>query len=82
MKEFDSYETNIMSVFVCAIANDDLTGLEDDEIAALDEWLDDQPGDAIFDYGEESYFGDCDILGIMGDVTPVTVNYNLHETET
>lgn len=76
--EFDSYDTEIMSVFPCAIENNDYSGLEDNEIDALVNWCGDLPDDAVLEYAEETEFGECDILGIMGDVIHVRVNYNLH----
>ena len=79
MKEFDTYQTEIMSVFPCAIEYDDESGLEEYEIEALNEWLLEQPAGAIYEYAAESEFGKCDILGIMGDVIQITVSYNLHE---
>lgn len=77
--EFDSYETDIMSVFPCAIEYGDYSGLNDEEIESFENWMEDQPQDAVFEYAEEGGFGNCDILDIMGDVIHVTVNYNLHQ---
>ena len=79
MKEFDTYQAEIMTVFPSAIEYGEYSDLTTDEIAALNEWLDEQPKGAIFEYAEESEFGTCDILGIMGDVVQITVSYNLHD---
>jgi len=83
MKSAILYETKILSIFPCAIEYDDLTGLDDDEIDALDDWLSANEAEAEkrfgpkvqvhYEYGEESEFALCDILDVRGDCVEVKV---------
>ena len=65
----DFYEYIIGEHFAPAIINDDYTGLEDDEHAALDAWLDDNAMHSGHwtTEGESSDFARCEITGLMSD---------------
>lgn len=73
---YDTVETQVLSVFITAIEYGDYSGLETEEMPLLDNWLEEQPSGAVYEYGEESFFGECDITGWMGDVVTVKINHN------
>ena len=76
-------EDYILSIFPCSIGYGDESGLEDDEERALEFWLNDLEKAAkkrygpdvclVFEYGDESEFEPCAILGVRGDCVAVTV---------
>ena len=78
----DTFEVDVLSVFPVAIEYDDYTGLTGDEVTSLKAWLEGAPDSAVFEYGDETHYGECEITGWMGDVITLTVNYNFHEKET
>lgn len=77
--KYDTDEAQILSIFPGAIEYGDFSGLEPGEIDNLHEWLEGYPADTVYEYGEESFFGECGITGWMGDVITVTTNYNFRE---
>ena len=75
--KFNTEKATVLSVFCCAIAYGDYTGLENDEIEALEDWLteaDDLTPGIIYDFGADHYFGECEVMGCMGDVVDVAIS--------
>jgi len=69
----DFYEYTISEHFAPAIINDDYTGLEDEEHALLDAWLDDN-GMRASHWTVESESSDlarCEITGLLSDCATV-----------
>lgn len=83
MRHADLYETQILSIFPCAIEYGDESALTDYESRALDDWLSANEVEAEkrfgpkvqvhYEYGEESEFALCDILDVRGDCVEVKV---------
>jgi hypothetical protein len=77
------HNTKIMSRFPCAIDYDDLSALDGAESRALEDWLNANQAEAedrygehaqvLYEYGDESEFAECDILGVRGHCVEVNV---------
>ena len=62
----DFFTYTIAEHWVCAIENGDYTGLDDDEIPLLNEFLDSLPRNALgWDWSEETNFTHDEISGLM-----------------
>lgn len=77
--KFEEYEATIAQDFVCAIEYGDMSGLENKkEERQVKAWLKQWPS-ASFQYGDQPYFGRCDICGLMADCIDVTIFVPVHE---
>jgi len=67
----NTYEYKIASHFISAIEYGDLSALNEKEIWELENFLEDLPEKekhGHFTYAEETYFGRCEICGMLADV--------------
>ena len=77
-----NFEYQISKHFLCALAYDDRTGLNEKEEEQLDnfvDWViqnakdkDYQHGHFAYDFDEDTNFGRCEITGLMSDVANLT----------
>lgn len=65
-------EVYICNIFPAAIANDDITGLTDEEVNQLDKWLNNYPH-CIFEWGGSEEFTRCDISDMMASCVYVKI---------
>ena len=65
-----TYIEPIPSWALCAIINDDRTGLENEDVKLLDEWLEENGYDIICPPNDEDegYFTHCPAFGLACDV--------------
>ena len=64
--KIDYFSYHIAEHWVCAIENGDYTGLDDDEIPLLNEFLDNLPRNALgWDWSEEGRFACDEVSGLM-----------------
>lgn len=84
MKQSDSIEYNVGTHYLSALINADLSGLADEEAAALDEFEYQVKCDTPvgFEFGHfippEDYSDDfkmCEVSGLMAQTVPVTAIY-------
>lgn len=84
MKQSDSIEYNIGTHYLAALINADLSGLADEEAAALDEFEYQVKCDtpAGFEFGHfiapTNHYDDfkmCEVSGLMASTVPVTAIY-------
>jgi hypothetical protein len=67
-----TYNAAIGSHFLPALINGDYSGLEDHEIIAIDRWSEEYFG-AIYDTEGDEYFGRCEVTGLRGTVSDITI---------
>lgn len=57
----------IAEYFICAIEYGDMSGLDDEEERAINDWLEYYPS-CMFEYGESVEFAKCEIIGLMAEI--------------
>ena len=84
MKQSDSIKYNVGTHYLSALINADLSGLADEEAAALDEFADQVRHDAPtgFEFGHfsppDGYADDfkmCEVCGLMAQTVPLIAIY-------
>ena len=79
--KFDHYTYHISGHFLSPLINNDHTGLEDQDEAELDAWVDALPVTGHFDFMEdEGSFRVCDITGLHSDCFEVRLYFQTEET--
>jgi len=75
----DYYKYSISQHFISAIANDDRTGLDDDEEQALNEFLASLPtAEGTWDFEDDASFTWCDIIDMYSEC--VCAKLHFHNT--
>ena len=66
------FKHTVCSHFLPAIINGDESGLEEDECQAIKDWYEREGFDLRYGHfsppNGENYYGDCEIVGMKGDV--------------
>lgn len=76
MLHFETIAYTIGSHFLSALINGDETGLSDEEIAELAEFLETLPPNGHWDCSDtETHFARCEITGMRGDCSDVLYLY-------
>jgi hypothetical protein len=83
MRIVETIDYTISQHWCCALEYGDFSGMNDSEESAVDSFaamIDDYCAsigahDALFSYGEESFFGRDEISGLMADCVTLTVDY-------
>ena len=66
--KFDYFTYNVASHYASAIINDDWTGLEDDEVAELEAWIDEVSNKVEYwEVMDDSGFCRDEVTGLMAD---------------
>lgn len=63
----------MQTVFLPALINDDWTGLEDDDAAALKDFIERNGNDVVDYLSDSAEWGTCDVTGDSSDVTEVVI---------
>lgn len=66
--KFDSYDYSIAAHFLPALINNDLSGLEREDVADFQIWSENTPAVIKhWDASEETHFGHCEVTGLSSD---------------
>ena len=72
MKAIFIHKTTIAQHFVVAIEYGDYSGMSEQDISDLEDYMADNGiDDCIAEYSEESYFGTCNVTGLGANVVDV-----------
>lgn len=78
--EFDYYEYKIPTCYLVALVNGDISGLNDEDIKTLDEFVETLPEYWTFEFGEEVYFSyDNDVDRYGNDVVDAKCYFPVKE---
>ena len=72
--KYKQKEFRISQAYVCAIEYGDMSGLEEDEIKLINDFVEEQ-GDGTYEYGEEVYFTRCEINKMMSDCVDLKITW-------
>lgn len=71
--KFDRYDYTVCTALLPYIVNGDASGIEDDEVRAVDEWLAQHPSAHVSVETDGLEFAWCEILKTHGDCSQVAV---------